>query len=231
MCARAHVCAHARMCTTTYRVLSACRPRAHTHTHTRAGLVPGVDLRHQRLVDMYKMRNLLAPHADAEGAAAAAPGAAGQPHLPWAALDHTRAGQPWAGLWEGPPHVFFGHDAKRGLQLERHATGLDTGAVYGGALTACVLPPLAQRRGPSPPASASGGGGASSSFSTKLAVGQALTREDLRAQIVQVPATAVHSKPGGGRDGAAAAAAVATSLPAAAVGTGAPASPPLQPRP
>jgi hypothetical protein len=45
----------------------------------------------------------------------------------------------WGAIYAGPPQVVFGHNAAPGLQLHPWATGLDTGCVYGGRLTAMVL--------------------------------------------------------------------------------------------
>jgi hypothetical protein len=45
----------------------------------------------------------------------------------------------WGTRYAGPPHIVFGHHASPGLQLHPWATGLDTGCVYGGRLTAIVL--------------------------------------------------------------------------------------------
>ncbi len=101
----------------------------HNAIVVHAGLVPGVELDRQNPLNMVTMRNLLkketkdacavydALETDANGAAA------------------------WASVWAGPAHVYFGHDANRGLQRHPFATGLDTGCVYGDRLTAAILQP------------------------------------------------------------------------------------------
>ncbi|WP_394846649.1 metallophosphoesterase [Pendulispora brunnea] len=57
-------------------------------------------------------------------------------------LLHVRTvadGALWGERYAGPPHVIFGHNAVEKLQIHPWATGLDTGCVYGGKLSALVL--------------------------------------------------------------------------------------------
>jgi diadenosine tetraphosphatase ApaH/serine/threonine PP2A family protein phosphatase len=84
-----------------------------------AGLIPGVPLEEQEegvLLNLRSLREDGTPSKRADD------------------------GEPWASYWRGPEFVLFGHDAKRGLQRYPHALGLDTGCVYGGKLSAWVLP-------------------------------------------------------------------------------------------
>jgi hypothetical protein len=58
--------------------------------------------------------------------------AEGEPSEKW--------GVPWGARYQGPPHIVFGHNARKLPQLHAFATGLDTGCVYGGRLTGMLLP-------------------------------------------------------------------------------------------
>jgi hypothetical protein len=96
--------------------------RAHDLRVVHAGLVPGLPMERQDRWALVHMRSF-----DEVGRPTDRPGACS-----------------WAASYSGPPHVAFGHDARRGLQLHEHATGLDTGCVYGGHLSALVLDDGAQ---------------------------------------------------------------------------------------
>lgn len=94
-----------------------------------AGVVPGVPFEELDVLTVTRMRSIKKD---------------GSPSDKWGTL--------WGTLWKGPPHVVFGHNARKVPQLHPAATGLDTGCVYGGKLTALVLdageppPPPAERR-------------------------------------------------------------------------------------
>lgn len=65
------------------------------------------------------------------------------------ALGHNKPGDPfWADVYDGRfGHVVFGHQPwLEGPACFAHATGIDTGAVHGGALTALVLPETGEAR-------------------------------------------------------------------------------------
>lgn len=83
-----------------------------------AGVLPGIDVERCPPEALLKMRTV-----DAKGR--------------WS--DEPDAGPLWGALYEGPPHVVFGHHARADPQLHPWATGIDTGCVYGGRLTALVL--------------------------------------------------------------------------------------------
>ncbi len=82
-----------------------------------AGVVPGVPIEAQKRSTLLSIRSL---------------GAHREP------ID-KRGGVPWGLRYKGPPHIVFGHNAGVRPQFHVWATGIDTGCVYGGALTALVL--------------------------------------------------------------------------------------------
>lgn len=60
--------------------------------------------------------------------------------------DSDQIGDPWVESWKNDIHIYFGHDAKRLLQLTEYATGLDTGCVYGKKLTGVLIDQNTKKR-------------------------------------------------------------------------------------
>ena len=87
-----------------------------------AGVVPGLPIDDQDPRSLMYLRSL----------ARAAPG------WPLEASE-DRGSRSWAHFYTGPEHVVFGHNAKPEPEIASYATGIDTGAVYGGRLSAMVL--------------------------------------------------------------------------------------------
>ena len=90
-----------------------------------AGLVPNVPLEKQKYGDITRMRNLISTPTFLRFKVQAHP--------------KTEKGVAWATKWEGPEHVYFGHDAKRKIQDLPFATGLDSGCLYGNFLTGIII--------------------------------------------------------------------------------------------
>lgn len=55
-------------------------------------------------------------------------------------LEDTNKGENWIEYWKESQHVYFGHAARRGLQVHDSATGLDTRCYKGDRLTAVRMP-------------------------------------------------------------------------------------------
>jgi len=99
--------------------LGQAKPDGPEYVVVHAGAVPGISLEQQKREHLLSLRSI-----DDTGA----PTSRLLVHFPWSAR------------WKGPESLVFGHDAVRGMQQTALATGIDTGCVYGRALTGFVLP-------------------------------------------------------------------------------------------
>ena len=91
----------------------------HNAIVVHGGVVPGIPLEQQEPDMLMNMRTL---RPDGTGSR------------------RPEEGDLWGSRWPGPELVIFGHHAMAGLQQHKSALGLDTGCVYGGRLTAYVMP-------------------------------------------------------------------------------------------
>ncbi len=137
------------------KLLEARRARKRREPEPRLGpsharLMHELEDRHWAQLDELPLYRDLPAHDLRIVHAGVVPGVPIEEQDPWV-LTHIRTiretGEPselrgstlWGALYRAAPHLAFGHNAVDGLQLHDHATGLDTGCVYGGELTALVL--------------------------------------------------------------------------------------------
>jgi len=107
-----------------------------------AGLIPGVPLEMQHTQTMITVRELQCVQ-HTQGTNETETGTQHFIHYKGGTDEDEDSGPApklWGKIWDGPQHVIFGHDARRGLQINDHSTGLDTGVCYGGELTGIILP-------------------------------------------------------------------------------------------
>lgn len=88
------------------------------------------DLEDQNPVECLEMRSLIAPHYNETTDDPHAPGA-----VSWLKIWNQKQKE----LKKDGSVVFYGHDARRGLNLKKYAKGLDTGCDRGGQLSAMIL--------------------------------------------------------------------------------------------
>eukprot|EP00804_Cyclotella_cryptica_P016163 CCRYP_005675-RA/>CCRYP_005675-RA protein AED:0.11 eAED:0.11 QI:0/-1/0/1/-1/1/1/0/406 len=105
-----------------------------------AGLIPNVDIDEQNVKTMVTVRALTSIYKNDTTGDSSNNASLSYEHYNPSQTDTTPI--PWAKAWTGPELVIFGHDAKRGTQIETHAIGLDSGCVYGNKLTGIVLPEM-----------------------------------------------------------------------------------------
>lgn len=114
-----------------------------------AGLAPGVELEKQDPSMVMNMRTMIdgVPSDERSGKYWNKVGFVSTPtyrdHPPWA-FSNSNTHQVWNKHQKKLPKkerttVIYGHDSKRGLQLEKYSMGIDTGCLKSGKLTAVVI--------------------------------------------------------------------------------------------
>ncbi len=99
-----------------------------------AGFIPGASIGNQDPLSLITTRNLIQKSNPNSRSLS-------KRSLQWEGTTDQGRGVPWASKWTGPEHIYYGHNTHLGVQHRPFSTGLDTGCVYGGKLSAAILEP------------------------------------------------------------------------------------------